>query len=340
MPELFAALVDLAPCDLPPAAGPLPRMPALERLLARATPLPEPADWRRGALAAAGLAAAPGDLPVGATLAAAAGLPASGTWLLATPVRLVATLTRLRLATTLGPLEPGRAAQFAQRCNAALAGGGFTLHAAGGELLVHADAALTLESSDPAPLTGLEIGAVLPRGPDGARVARLMTEIQMWLYGQSSPIAPDASGPPGPADLPEGGNALWLWGGGRAPLTGAAHWPELESADPFLHAARALAVGASGAAGAAGAGAGRASRDHGGGTRIARIVTWQLDRLAAHERDLTIADQRWFAPLAAALARREYSAATLHLCGRAFRLTPGQRWRLWRRPQPWWVQTA
>jgi len=324
MAELFAALVDLAPCDEPPPAASLPRLPALERLLSRATRLVAPADWRRCALAAAGLGAAAGDLPIGATLAAAAGLPATtGTWLLATPVRLVATLTRLRLAATLGPLAPGRATELAQRCNAALGGEGFALHAAGGELLVHADAALALESSDPAPLAGLEIGTALPRGPDGWRVGRLMAEIQMWLHGQSRS---------GAAGLPEGGNALWLWGGGRAPLTGMAGWPELDSADPFLHAARAAGAPAP-AGGVPGGGAGAAPR-------AARIVTWRLDSLAAHERGLEAADQHWFAPLAAALARGEYSAATLHLCGRAFRLTPGQRWRLWRRPQPWWVLTA
>ena len=291
-------------------------MPALEGLLARATKLAAPADWRRSALAAVGLGAAAGDLPIGATLAAAAGLPASGTWLLATPVRLVATLTHLKLAATLGALDHVLTLQFAQRHNAALGGAGFTLHAAGGLLLAHADAALALESCDPAPLAGLEIGTALPRGPDGGRIARLMTEIQMWLHGES---------PPG---LPEGGNALWLWGGGRTQLTGAADWPELDSADPFLHAARAVAprTPADGAPG--------------GKARTARIVTWQLDSLAAHALGLEAADERWFGPLAATLARGEYSAATLHLCGRAFRLTPGQRWRLWRRPRPWWVQTA
>ena len=320
MPELFAALVDLAPCDEPPAGGSLPRMPALERLLARATPLAAPADWRRGALTAAGLAAPPGDLPVGATVAAAAGLPAAaGTWLLATPARLVATLTRVRLAATLAPLEPGLAALLVERCNAALGGAGGTLHAAGGELLVQADAALTLESSDPAPLCGLEIGAALPRGTDGARIARLMTELQMWLHAQSSSAAAGA------LRLPEGGNALWLWGGGRVPLAGVARWPELDSADPFLKAARSVTA----------AGTGTDS-----GSRIARIVTWRLASLAGDGRVLEAADEQWFAPLAGALARGEYSAATLHLCGRAFRLRPGQRWRVWRRPRPWWVQTA
>ena len=302
-------------------------MPALERLLARATVLAAPGDWRRAALSAAGLAAPPGELPVGATVAAAAGLPAStGTWLLATPARLVATLTRLRLAATLPPLEPGLAARVAERCNAALGGAGFTLYAAGGELLVQADAALTLESSDPTPLCGLEIGAALPRGTDGPRIARLMTEMQMWLHGQSSGAAAGA------VRLPEGGNALWLWGGGRVPLAGVARWPELDSADPFLTAARSVSA-PRGTATATGS----VSESE---SRIARIVTWRLASLAGDGRVLQAADEQWFAPLAGALARGEYSGATLHLCGRAYRLTPGQRWRLWRRPLPWWVQTA
>jgi hypothetical protein len=138
-----------------------------------------------------------------------------------------------------------------------------------------------------------------------------MTEIQMALHERG---VRDASG--GLAV-----NALWLWGGGRAALDGRARWPELESDDLFLRALHALD-------------AGRVDRPD------ARLVTWRLASLADREDAFAAADRAWFAPLADDLARGRVRRATLHFAGRAYALTPAQRWRVWTKSRPWWELAA
>src|SRR3974390_113037 len=117
MAELYAALTDLTAPDAD-AVENLPRLPLAERLLSRAERRPAPHDWRRRALGLAGLAAAPGALPVGRTLARHHGQPdaVDGTWFVATPVRLVAGLTHLTFdARGALALPPGTAAALAAR---------------------------------------------------------------------------------------------------------------------------------------------------------------------------------------------------------------------------------
>lgn len=76
-------------------------------------------------------------------------------------------------------------------------------------------------------LDGAEPSAYLPAGDGAARFHRLLSEIEMCLHQspvQSRRIA--ASRRPV--------NALWIWGGGRAPETGSLMLPALYSDDPLL----------------------------------------------------------------------------------------------------------
>ncbi len=306
MAELYAALTDLVAPDADAALG-LPRLPAAEVLLSRAERRAAPADWRRWALALAGVAAPPGDLPVGRTLALRHGVaPApESTWFVATPVRLVAGLSRVHFAAA-GVLElaPEVAEALAARFAADWRDPALALVVAGNSLLLRAAGRFDVVSFDPAPFAGRDIAAALPAGPDAGRLQRLMTELQMWLHG-AAPASCDG----GPV------NALWLWGSGQAALAGEGSWPALDGADAFLDAV---------AAGAAGRAAG------------ARLESWSLAALSRAGHSFADFDALWFAPLAAALAARRVERARVYFAGHEFLLKPAQRWRRWRRARPWW----
>ena len=304
MSRLYAAL------DLPldwareqDPVAPAPRLPVLERLGARGDRAPASGDWRRWALARVGLEAPEGDLPLGRLAAEAAGLApdAAASWLLATPVRLRASLTDIALA-ALVPV-PGEAQRqsLAARFNEAWRGTPYRLHALAHGFVLASDEALSVETHDPEPL----IGRSPPKatGPDAARLRALGSEIEMWLHGEGG----------------ESGNALWLWGAGRAPLAGEPRWPALATPDAALAAAR---------------------RVHPGPSQDARLERWSLGTLAGEADPLASAERAWFRPLAAALARGQLREAELHLAGLSIHVRPGQRLRLWRRTRPWWELAA
>lgn len=308
MPELLAALTDLAPVD--GDAVDAPRLPALEALLARGRRRAAPPDWRRWALRELGGEPPPGDLAVGASVATAAGLPAGGTWLLATPVHLHATLTHLRLhAAGPLPLDPAAAAALAARFAAELAEPGVTMHAVGARLLVHFARTLDLVTHDPAPYAGRDVGPAQPTGADAGLLRRLSTEIQMWLHGRSAARA---------EQLPV--NALWLWGAGTRVPEGL-RWPRLEADDPLLESLHV--------------------RD---GRRVDRddvqLVGWRLASLGEHGDAFGAADARWFAPLARALAMRRVTRARVWFAGHEYELTPLTRLRFWTKSRPWWELAA
>jgi hypothetical protein len=227
-------------------------------------------------------------------------------------LHLLATLSDVRMHPA-GPLELAaeQAVELAERLTRTFAGEGFALHAAGTQLLAHFGDELDVQTTDPAPLAGRRIDVQLPRGRDGGRLRRRMTELQMALYETPVPGADDRLQP----------NALWCWGGGREPLAGRAAWPHVESDDPFVGALHRL-----------------------DGARVdrteARLVTWRLASLGHHGDAFAAADREWFAALEAALAGGRLRLAVLHFAGRAYVLRPSQRWRFWARPRPWWELAA
>jgi len=292
--------------DQAPSAAPA-RLPALESLAARGDSGPAPADWRRWALERAGLAAPAGDLPLGRMLAAAQGLAPrpEDTWLLATPLTLRAGLSDVAIAARGTPLDRDGRAALAAQFNADWQGTPWRLHAADPDWLLSHAGSLEVETNDPAALLGR--APQPPRGAGAPALRRLSSELEMWLHA-----APAA-----------GCNALWLWGAGRAPLAGTPRWPALEGVDPALAAARAL---------------------HPGAAADARLVRWSLadahTDAGADADPLAAAEQRWFRPLARALARGELARAELHVPGMTVVLGRVQRLRLWRRARPWWELAA
>ncbi len=306
MPQLYAALTDLVAPD-PDAAAGLPRLPLAERLLSRAERRPAPADWRRWALGLAGLDPPPGDLPVARTLAGHHGLAAveGGSWFVATPVHLVAGLTRVQIhARGALALPPGGAEALAARFAAEWSDPGLSMLAVGDLLLLRTAERYRVTTADAAAHAGRDVGEALPQGQDAGRLQRLMTELQMWLH-------------PAPPPSRDGlaVNGLWLWGAGHEPLERGAGWPALDGRDPFLAAAAARAPGAA---------------------QAARLEAWALADLARDGQAFAAADECWFGPLAAALAAGSIDGARLHVAGIEFLLRPRQRWRRWVQVRPWW----
>jgi hypothetical protein len=314
MSSFYAAVTELPVPEAGDAAAdpPLPRLPALEGLLARGERAPATADWRRWALSVAGLAAPAGDLPLGSLLAMAHGLDATApddTWFVATAVHLVAGLTRVYLDPA-GPVavSAATATELAARFTAEWGRESASLHAAGSNLVLRHRGALDVATVDPERLAGRDIAGALPSGRDAAPITRLMTELQMWLH----------AGPPAVAGRPV--NGLWLWGAGRGALAGVPHWPVLDCDDPYLHAALACHPGPA--------------------DRQARLVRWHTLDVLGRGEALASVDASWFEPLKRALATGQLDRAELHVGASAWRLRPGQRFRVWVRPGPWWELAA
>jgi hypothetical protein len=203
------------------------------------------------------------------------------------------------------PLTPDTATALAARFAAEFGDPTLELVPVGGQLLLRSDAPWRVQTRDPARLAGLGLADGRPAGDDAGRLERLMTELQMWLHGR--PLA----GLDG-----RSANALWLWGGGGGALAAGDRWPALACDDAFLGAAAGAAV-----------------------PDTARLVdVYSVSELVRAGSSFACADERWFAPLAARLRDGEVAAAEIHCGGVVHAVSPGQRWRLWRRARPWWEQ--
>ncbi len=290
----------------------LPRLPRLEALLARGRVVGQSPSWRHHLLALAGQPwPAEREVPVGAHLAAAAGLPAAAGWAVAAPVRCVAGLDHVQLQGLGAPLSAALVADF----NAALGGPSGQLHLTAHASLWSFPQPLAVTTHDPVPLVGHDVGPCLPAGPDAAALRRWMTEAQMWLHG---------AGEPGRV------NSLWPWGVGSA--ADAASPPTLpwavEGPDSWVATLpRTPAVANAAAEGAAPI----VTRE------TTRVTLWRLADHASAAGAFAAADVAWSEALQAAL--RERGALTVWLAGRCHELRAADRWRFWRRwhtPRPWW----
>jgi hypothetical protein len=79
-------------------------------------------------------------------------------------------------------------------------------------------AAAEVRTTDPARLLGADIAPGVPRGANAAELRRLAAEIEMWLHAEPLNAARARRGA-------RQVSALWLWGGGAAPVTEAPKPP-------------------------------------------------------------------------------------------------------------------
>jgi hypothetical protein len=313
MTQLVLAITDFA---LPTDAGSAPQLSGLDRLLARGhlQSLALPC-WRHWILQEAGLDP-PERLPVAGTLAGK-----SGHWAVATPVHLLAGLEHVHLDPAgLPAVTELEWQELASGFNGLFADSGMSLSFDGEVALLNLGAPLEARTHDPRQLAGRDAGAWLPSGPDGGRLRRLMTEIQMWLHEHPLNLARNRRGAP-PV------NGLWIWGCGGEPLLPVSSLPGLSTSDPFLR----RWWEASGAACA---------------PTPPALETWLSEPHAIVTLDLAAIDpdpaaslqrveERWFAPLVRALSDGSVSGARLLLGDMVAAFGRYDRLRFWRPRRDW-----
>src|SRR5579859_3642752 len=182
-----------------------PRLPALERMLGRATALPT--RHMHACLAALfgleSIAVAP------FMRLADGGMPDTGYWLRADPVHLAPDRDQLVLMPPqVLEVSPAETLALASAFDATYAGDGWHLeflHPAHGYL--KAPKPLDVRTHDPEPFVGGPVLAAMPEGPDGRALKQLMNETQMLFHTHPVNSAREEAGRPTI-------NSLWFWGGG------------------------------------------------------------------------------------------------------------------------------
>lgn len=287
------------------AAG-TPRLPALERLLARGRRLPDTSSAALLAplfgLEATSFAPAP-FMRLGDT-----GARDARWWMRADPVHLAPDRDQLLLL-------PGELLQAGRHETDALAEGFNDLYGAEGWRLEMGDTLrgylrtprrFDAVTHDPGPIAGQPVLESMPGGPDGAALRRLMNEVQMLFHTHPVNQAREEAGQPLI-------NSLWLWGGGILPaFTGRAP-AQVAASTPLL---RGLALWA--------------GREPGPLKDAAGLKPDSLVSLEAH--DLQALERDWFVPLFDLLRAGKLDSLTLQLGGMGtFALTPAGARRFWRR---------
>ena len=339
VPRLILVLPDLYPMRLArESQATLPRLPALERWLARGVTERDAGDWR-GWLQrhfAVGDARA---LPLASIAGVAvAGVPTDRPLWLATPVHFVAGLDTLRvhpagLLTLSNDEQQDLARDFAR----VFAGSDWSLHATGRrELIIAGGASGGVSCSNPAQWLGTDPAAGLPRGEGAAPLRRLGAELEMWLY--EHPINQARTGR---AAL--NASALWLWGGGAQVAAAQASVTDEWSAwadDLFVDGLTTL----TGAAMNPRSLQWISSRQWNSASRASgdTLVVGELGNDLSAEA-LAALDRDWISPALEQWRRGAfggvYDRATLLVGTRAVTLTRATLravWRRLRRPQPWW----
>jgi len=276
------------------------------------------------------------DLPIAAlTLLAEHGDPGSAFWMCADPVHLQPQQDQLVLfgaeALAISRME---ADQLTAALNAHFAGSAYTFHGMHPEhWYARLPAAIDVRTAPLPDVAGRSINERMPGGPDGARLRKLMNEVQMLLHGHSANQAREAQGLPTI-------NSIWLWGSGRLPTVHAKPYAYVWASDPVT---QGLAV-ASHTPWSELPANGRALFDAavGGGEHL--VVLDSLRGAAAQgdhdgwRKSLRALEEKWFKPIAQAYRKGRPATLTLHALGprhnMTFTLEARARWKFWRRAHP------
>ena len=174
-----------------------------------------------------------------------------------------------------------------------------------GVLLCVFDSVLEVRTVDPEAMVGRSPRGFEPTGPDGPRLRRLMSEIEMWLFDcatnreRRTAARPPISG-------------LWLWGGGAtdAPIPAVRGWTA--GRDPLF-----CAFGAA---------------PHWPSEPEAGVLVAACEPGSPGWPEI---ERRWLEPAAAALRSGDIGALELSAGERGVRVAH-RLWRSWRRARPWW----
>lgn len=329
----------LVPCLLSPVAeddralGTL-RLPALEKLLARARRIPAEPLGLPGFLCRAFGVPRQQDWPVAPlTLTLDCGTPGHAYWLRADPVHFQLKRDHVVLADS-GAFSIGQAEANAltETLNRHFAGDGFTFYPLRPDRwYLRLPRVPDLRTRELAEVTGQQVDRLLPGGSEARAFSKLCTEIQMLFHEHPVNHTREAAG-----NLPV--NGVWLWGGGTDPR-------QVQRPYSAVYARDALALALAGRSGAdcgeppstaaewLAQCSGRGEQllvleDLQGAAQYGDSGGWQ-EALARVERD-------WIAPLLAAVARKSVARLSLHPLPLPWRFdaTAADLWKPWRRPAP------
>ena len=309
-----------------------PRLPALERLLARArTGGGEEAGGEAAVCTAFGVDGPPWPVAAAARAGEADAVPGGGSpdgwWLRVDPVHLRVDTDHARL---FGPyvlgLEATEAAALVERLNGHLEADGLAIEApAPDRWYLRLAEAPDLRTHDLPEVAGRNVNPFLPGGGAAARWRGWLTEIQMLLHDAPVNIERERRG-----RLPV--NSVWPWGGGFRPAVGAG--PSAVRAGDALTRGLARLAGTPVIDPAEGEGSWPPGEtvvvDFGVREPLVHgeIEGW-LEALAALDRG-------WLARLLADLRGRRLDRLEIDPCdGRRLRIGRAGLGRIWRRERPW-----
>jgi hypothetical protein len=274
-------------------------------------------------------------LPAAEVAAAVSGPAPGATRWIATPVELIAGLTRVHLDPRgIVRLTPAEQAAYVAAFERTFGGTHALLTPLGdGQLLLTTEALAPVRTTEPARCAGGELA--VPQGASAAPLLRLMAEIEMWLHTEPLNDARRARGAP-PV------TALWLWGATpAAAANGAASVEERRAAAPLDVAAfgsEAFLAGLcllSGVALHPLPAQGAAIFTAPPAERVALVAEVAAEPLAAEPWTLAAAtaalDRRVLAPALAALACGRLTQLTLIANDTCFTLGRHSGWKRWRR---------
>jgi hypothetical protein len=332
VPTLDLLLPGLFPAQAVSDTGsPPPRLPMLERLLARSDfSTLEETSACRWLLRRFGFDA-DGEMPAGAlSLASDGGTPGDACWLRADPVHLRVQRDQLLLADHhVFDISQSEAEALTDALNRHFAADGMVFYPLRPERWYLRTSTLPAIVTTPlAEAIGRGIDPLLPRGPEAMAWHRLGNEIQMLLHGTPQNADRESRGAPTI-------NSVWLWGAGVMPRHVARPYALVIGEDPVAGGlARAAACGL---------------RTVGGDLRtllaqgLRGDALWydtKLDRLrvygdeAAVTAELQDLEQRLFAPVLDALSRGQLDRVRLVTFaadrGIAFEARRADLWRFWR----------
>lgn len=291
------------------AAAGRPRLPALERMLARGRKL-EPRSPAEFLAPLFGLE--PRRLAPGPFMRLGDGGSADGAcWFSAGFVHLAPDRDQLILMPeSLLQLTQEEAGALAAAFNAMYGAEGWKLELTRrGRAYLRCPKSLDAVTHDPETVAGQPVLEHMPAGADAVQLKQLMNEIQMLFHTHAVNTAREESGQPLI-------NSLWLWGGGLLPEAASARAPKQVLSDLPLLQGLALWAGIEAIAPALGA------------TGPDCLLGLAADDVASLGRD-------WFAPLFARLKSGKLQRLDLYLGGLGnFESSSAAARRFWRRARP------
>lgn len=174
-----------------------------------------------------------------------------------------------------------------------------------GRLVCLIDHVLAVQTWDPQAALGKDVWNFLPSGADAGQLAKLSSEVEMWLFDHALNRQRAARGA---AAI----RALWFWGGGRVDAQAATSAIRFEGMDALL----SILPWSSG-------------MDHRSGAGI--IVTGATPGSSLWE----VLQRQWLLPAIDALRGGYIDALVLSANSRRYIVRQAPRWRYWRSPA-WW----